>query len=342
MSWRRLRHRGSHEIVLVHTSSRDLIVKRPRPRNTPGRLETLRRRAEVEHHALSEIAPRISAIDPALRCPRPLGYDPDAGVLFLERVEGDSLQSILFGLGRAAHRERIARVLRLSAEWLARLHAVTRSEDERHPFDWVLSELAFPETERVLRAYAGERAYRELERLATGFRGEYPEFRRPLCRIHGLFLPYHVLADDVGIHVIDLEASRLGFPHEDLGLFIAYYDLCAPWRRLIAEKRMPISEQIALWWRAYTGSDEPAPGPERLLRRFTRVLGLARFVTLARRARYGEDVSVAAGSFANAAPAGLVSLEPSARSLKSRLLEPWWRHRVRVACREELAALRNA
>jgi len=357
VSLRRLRHRGSHEIVLARAATqppRDFIVKRPRRHSTEARRESLRRRAEVEYQALTEIAPLISVKDPALGCPRPLGYDPHTGALFLERVDGESLRSIVFGLGgpvrgagRPARGGRIARALRLSAEWLARLHEVTRSEHERHAFDWVLAELALPETERMLRTYAGEQAYRELERLAIRFRREHPQFRRPLCRIHGAFLPYHVLAGDAGIHVIDLEVSRLGFPHEDTGLFVAYYDLCAPWRRLVADRRMPIEEQVALWWRAYSGSDEPASSPEGLLRGFTRVLGMARFVALARRARYGEDVSVAAGSFAAAAaatpaPATLASFERTGRSLTSRLLEPWWRHRVRLACGQELAAMRDA
>lgn len=345
VSLHRLPHRGSHEIVLARTATRparQLIVKAPRRRRTAARHETLRRRAETEYHVLTEIAPRISANNPSLRCPRVLGYEPDAAVLFLEMVDGESLRSLLFGFGRARYRRRLAGVLRLSAEWLSRLHEVTRSEHERNPFDWVLAELAFPETRRVLRAYVGEAAYQELTGLATRFRSEYPEFRKPLCRIHGSFLPQHVMVDGAGIYVLDLEASRLGFPYEDLALFAAHYDLSAPWRRFIAERRMKIEEQTALCWRVYSGDVESPAKPELILRRFTRLLGMTRFVMLGRCARYGEDVGAAAGAFADTGSASLAPSEAPARSLKAHLLGPWWRYRLRVGCRQELQALRHA
>lgn len=258
----------------------------------------------------------------------------------LEMVAGDSVKSLLFGRGRAPHREQIARVLQRSAQWLAALHEVTRSEQECNAFDWILAELAFPPTRRVLSAGLGEAAYRELCRLAAQFRSVYPDVRRPLCRIHGGFFPHHVLARGEEIYVIDLEASRLGFPYEDLGVFTAWYDLSVPWRRLIAHRRMDMDAQRALFWRAYSGTTTPAT-PELIVRRFTRVLGMARFITLCLYGRNAEEVLAAAGSFADTSAALLPTLAPR-RSLKSRLLEPWWRYRLRAASRRELEALRSA
>jgi len=342
VTFRRLRHRGSHEIILARTAThpaRDLIVKAPR--RSRLRHEALRKRAEIEHHVLTEIAPRISAAHPSLRCPRVLAFDPGPPLLVLERVAGDSVKSLLFGRGRAPHRARIADVLQLSAQWLAALHEITRSEDERNVFDWVLAELAFPPTQRILSAYVGEATYRELLRLAARFRSVYPDVRRPLCRIHGAFFPHHVLASEDGIYVIDFESSRLGFPYEDLGAFTAWYELSVPWRRLVAQRRMDMNEQRALFWRAYSGTTGPATEPELIVRRFTRVLGMARFITLCLYGRSGEDLLAAAGSFADTTAAPLPARVPR-RSMKSCLLEPWWRYRLRAVSHRELEALRDA
>jgi hypothetical protein len=69
---------------------------------------------------------------------------------------------------------------------------------------------------------------------------------------------------------------------------------------------------------------------------------MARFVTMFLYGLDGEDVLAAAGSFADTTAAAPPPTLAARRSLKSCLLEPWWRCRLRAASRRELEALREA
>ena len=345
--FQRIRHDGTHAIVVVRTVRpvRSMIIKAPRSTGrtlVPGEERTLMERAETEYHVLTEITPQISAEQPAARCPEVFGFYPDVPYLFLEMVRGENLKSFLFGIGCARHHERVASVLQLSAEWLARFHAVTRSGHELNPFDWILAELEIPLVRRVLETYAGEDAYRGIRSHAVQSRRHYPEFRRPLCRIHGGFTPYHVLASEGGIYVIDLESSRLGYPDEDLALFTACYEMFAPWRRLLGAWRMNLEGQLSLFLGTYAKRTEPVTGPDLLLRRFTRLLGMARFVCLCLSGRPGNDFLAAVGVFSGRTPAAPVTSDVPRRSLRLRVLESWWRHRFHVVGQQELLALREA
>ena len=96
----------------------------------------------AESRLLSEVAPRISAQNPATRCPRALAYRASPGLLALEAVEGPRLDAVLFGLASTRERRDVGRLLELCGEWLARFHELTRTGEEGNPFEWALEDSA--------------------------------------------------------------------------------------------------------------------------------------------------------------------------------------------------------
>ena len=79
----------------------------------------------VEHRLLTEVAPLISAVNPAVRCSLVVAYDPKQPLLMLEMIDGRDLKSVLFGRGPAPGPRELLALLGLCGGWLARFHALS-------------------------------------------------------------------------------------------------------------------------------------------------------------------------------------------------------------------------
>jgi aminoglycoside phosphotransferase (APT) family kinase protein len=110
-----------------------------------------------------------------------------------------------------------------------------------------------PSSRDVFREYSDLRRYTEILRLIHACRRQYRDYLEPLVTIHGEFVPYHVLVDDDVIHVIDFASSRVGHPFEDIALFVGFYDVVLPWRRVAGALRMRIDDQKRAFLDAYFG-----------------------------------------------------------------------------------------
>lgn len=314
LRFRPLRVDASHAMVLVETAKnpvRRLLIKGPRT------YDGSRQRVEHENWVLTEVAPRISADNPSTRCPQVLAYYPDRELLLLEMVGGTNLRSLLCGRAQLRGRASLPELLGLCGQWLARFHSLTRSGDEGNPFEWLGEALASPSSRMIFANHADHNTHELLQDVVKTLRREHADFLAPRCMIHGSFTPYHVLVQDDRIYVIDFEGGRIGYAYEDLAFFAAYYDILPPWRRALGARRIDLREQQRIFLESYLSRSAPLRQPERLILRLARLLAIARFLF------YLEGAKTRTGS------------------LRFRVLGPWWRHRFRLACREELKALQE-
>ena len=305
----------AHWMVVASTRTRParrLLVKGPRKYGpSPAKLE-------MERHLLAGIVPQIIAGNPLTRSPQLLASYPDRQLLLLEMVEGVHLYSMLFGLRDLGARRRLPDLISLCAEWLARFHRLTESGETGNPFDWLIEELERPRAQDVLERYAGPETRAALCELAHWARDRYPDFRRPLCLLHRRFAPYHVLVQGRRIYVFDLETNPAhGYPYEDLAHFTTYADIVFPWRYAAGIMRMNLAEQRRTFLEAYVRHTSPLTEPEQAVLRFARVLAMV---------SYASD---------------LEKEDTGKRRLRGWVGKPWYRHRFRLVCREELAALRE-
>lgn len=309
---------GTHEMGVVEAGNspvRRLFMKGPRKdgRKWMG--------LEVEHRILTEVAPKISAQNPLTRCPSVVAYYPDREILLLEMVEGAPLHRLLFGWNCPRDSQSLGEYLRLSGEWLARFHGLTRSERVGNPFEWLVNEFESIPTRSAFEQYAGLRTYRAVRDLADRFRREQRSLKKSLCGIHGAFTPGHVFVQDERIYVIDLESSRMGYAYEDLAYFTARYDMFYPWRRDAEGKRIDLDGQRDLFLKGYVAHASPLGAVEGL------IIHLARFLSMLRIVRRKGP--------------------PKQPVTKSRGPKFWWRrfwlrYRFGVLCRQELRALQDA
>ncbi len=319
LRYRRLAVSSWHTMVVAEAGpepGRRLLLKGPAADQSPAGRERQAALMAVEHRLLTEVAPRIWAANPAARCPLVVAYDPKRPLLMLEMVDGRDLKSVLFGRGPAPGPHELLALLGLCGGWLARFHALTRRHEAGDPLAWLVAELEAPEARLVLERALGGQDYRTLHRLAQAVRTRHPTLRTPLCMAHGVFAPYHVLVQDGRIYVIDLESSHVGYPWEDLALFVGYYDALLPWRRARSAARLDLDRQRQAFLEAYRAHTGPAgPGEDA-------VMALARLRAVTRIACYRD-------------------MAARRRTARSRLLRPWLRHRIRVVSREVLGVLRQ-
>lgn len=302
---------SAHHLVVVETSrgvTRRLLIKGP-PRHDrrPGR--------SIETRLLADVGPQIAAHNPSIRCPRMVACYPDDELLVLEMVEGPTLASLLFGRPALRARVAAAEYLDLCGAWLARFHDLTRTGQEGNPFAWLTKAFEDPASRVVFERHAGGALYRSLCQLARRLLHDHPTVRAPLCAIHGSFTANHILVQRHQIYVIDLESSSIGYPMEDLATFAGFLEILAPWRRALAARSLPPSEQLRRLLESYSARTAPLTGPETLVLRLARLLAIAKLLR------------------------DLDKFTRRDKSVTSWLLRPWRRHRFRLACRRELAAL---
>jgi Ser/Thr protein kinase RdoA (MazF antagonist) len=257
------------------------------------------------------IGPQMSAGNPDTRCPEMLAYYPDRGLMLLEFVDGHRLDTLQLGLARSSAHD-LSRLTGLCGEWLARFHALTRLPEEANPFETL--------TESFRRAppwlvHQDVETYDEVRRLAEALRRRFPDFKQPLCMIHGEFAPYHILVRDSAIHVIDFGSSRKGYPFEDLTFFTSFYDSRLPWRRLVGAIRIDFEEEKGRFLESYRHYSGAFDDRMESVMRLSRIHAMARYVT----AVGAKDTWRAA--------------------CYSRIAQPWVRRLFWNVCREELEAL---
>jgi hypothetical protein len=170
----------------------------------------------------------------ALRVPRPLDFFSDINVLLTEKVGGQPLSQLVWRnlhlFAGQPQRDAIAGWMRLSGQWLANYHRLTRGP-EAQPFDdqWMRK---------------GTEAIRELE--AAGFPADASAAsRRMLARLHeagtGILAPYahrhgdlslnNIHVDDGWVCVFDINDRRLECVYEDLSFFVVTLETMNKWPR---------------------------------------------------------------------------------------------------------------
>jgi len=240
-------------------------------------------------------------------------------LLLLEMVDGVTLTSLLFGRARMTESTSAQELLALCGKWLAAFHGLTRLTAEGNPFEWALGALTRRSAQRVFEKYADAEIWTGMCDAAARLARAHPDFRRPLCLVKPTFTPKDVLVQGGRIYVVDFEVCAAGYAYEDLAGFTAFGHLLLPWRRgVAAARRADLDAQERILLSAYYAHAAAPHREDRIM------MTLARVVVIAR---------------------SLLSFEQRStrwHQMKFRMLEPWWRHRFRVVCREALGALQEA
>ena len=219
---------------------------------------------EREMRFLTDVGPRIAAENPALRCPAPVAYYPERGLLLMEFVPGESLKNLLFELKielGASAKTSLARLLQCTGRWLGSLHKVTRQEDTGNPLEWVLQEFENKRTQEVFQRFSHLTEYQEFLSILRKCLAQNPGFRRNLCRLHGEFTPIHVMIGENAIYSVDFGNNKLGYVHEDVSLFMSFYDCLLPWRAAAGTMRIGLAKQKELFLNAYHDQASRSFGP---------------------------------------------------------------------------------
>jgi hypothetical protein len=148
----------------------------------------------------------------SLRVPRVLGADPARSAFAIEWLPGTSPAGALAEPWcDAAAMEAVGRGLaelhRQPGTGLATLTPAVQAAALRRRAGWL------DRLDPGLEGRAGELALRLGERLARE--------RGDVVPLHRDFIPAHVLLQDSGVAIVDLDEARLGFPTVDLGVFVA-------------------------------------------------------------------------------------------------------------------------
>lgn len=277
---RTVSHPGIHPVGVAHirNGSASAFVFAKVQRTDYSGHQTLER----ELHFLSEVGPLISAENPALRCPSPIAYYPERGLLLMEFVSGRSLKHHLFDINygiSSAGSLNLAQLLENAGQWLGRLHRLTMRSDSGNPLEWALSELERPRTVDIFHRYSQKDSHEELLTILRRYLDRNPTFIRNLCQVHGEFTPIHVMVAADAIYVVDFGNSKSGFVHEDVGLFTGFYDCLLPWRAAIGEIRVNLKRQKELFFKGYFEQAPVVFGPaDTAIMRWVRLISSARML----------------------------------------------------------------
>jgi tRNA A-37 threonylcarbamoyl transferase component Bud32 len=209
---------------------------------------------EREFRFLSEVAPLITAENPALRSPRPVAYYPEQHLLLMEFVPGDPLNHLLFDIKFStsrAGRPDLAELLQCAGRWLGSLHRLTLQNVYDNPLEWVLREFDSERTKEAFLLYSLKDSYAALLSLLRRRLDQNPGFRRRQCTVHGEFTPIHIMVTGKEIYVIDFGNTRPGYAYEDIGLFTTFFDSLLPWRAVAGSFRIRLEMQKELFLRGY-------------------------------------------------------------------------------------------
>jgi tRNA A-37 threonylcarbamoyl transferase component Bud32 len=280
---------------------------------------------ERELRFLSDVAPLITAENPALRCPNPIAYYPERGLLLMEFVPGDSLKRHLFEIKfgiKPTGRLNLAQLLSCTGQWLGSMHRLTAQSECGNPLEWLLQEFESTRTRDVFLRYSQKGNYDEMLSILRRCLDLKPNFRRNLCRLHGEFTPIHVMVANDAIYVVDFGNSKLGYAYEDVGLFAGFYDLLLPWRVAAGALRIKLDRQKELFLNGYFEQASSAFRPaDTAIMRWVRLISFARML--------------------NAGNGGERKYTGWGRWAYSRLALRMLRDNFTAVCRTELTALRE-
>jgi tRNA A-37 threonylcarbamoyl transferase component Bud32 len=236
---------------------------------------------------LSNVAPLITAENPILRCPLPIAYYPDPGLLLMEFIPGNSLKHHLFDFTVGRHKQLdLAALLQHTGRWLGSLHRLTLATAYGNPLEWLLREFNNERTLEAFALYSLKDNHEEMLSILKTCLVLNPHFQRRLCSVHGEFTPIHVMVANEAIYVIDFGSSRLGYLYEDIGLFQAFYDSLQPWRAFMGSYRIELQEQKDLFLRGYSEQSSPIfTAADIAIMRWVRLISLARLLN-GRQRRY--------------------------------------------------------
>jgi tRNA A-37 threonylcarbamoyl transferase component Bud32 len=277
---------------------------------------------EREVRFLSDVAPLITAENPALRCPDPIAYYPDRGLLLMEFVPGDSLKRHLFEIQLGTNptgRLNLAQLLKCTGQWLGSMHRLTQQSESGNPLEWLLQQSESARTREIFLRYSQKDNYDEMLSILRRCLDLNPNFRRNLCQVHGEFTPIHIMVANDAIYVVDFGNSKLGYAYEDVGLFAGFYDCLLPWRVAAGAFRIRLDRQKELFLNGYL---EQAPSVFRPAD--TAIMRWVRLISFARMLNGGERRYTGWGRWAY-----------------SRLALRILRHNFTAVCRTELTALRE-
>jgi tRNA A-37 threonylcarbamoyl transferase component Bud32 len=239
-----------------------------------------RQNLEQELHFLSNVTPRVSEENPALRSPIPIAYYPERHLLLMEFVPGESLKHHIFDIAamRTATRDP-AELLQQAGRWLGSFHRLTLKSANGNPLEWLLQEFDSTRTLEAFVVYSLRNVYDEMLAILRRHLDLNPIFQRRLCDVHGEFTPIHVMVTDGAIYVVDFGSSRVGYGYEDVGLFDCFYECLLPWRALIGSHRVKLQMQREMFLRAYF---EQAPAQfsaaDKAIMRWVRLISFARIL----------------------------------------------------------------
>ena len=275
---RALHEPGVHPAGIVYLSDGELttsLFAKVQKNNYTG-VQNLER----ELHFLTHVTPLITAENPMLRSPIPVAYYPDRRLLLMEFVPGDSLKHHLFDvIFNPTPRRNLAELLQCTGQWLGSLHRLTRKGTIGNPLQWLLDEFEAKRTSEAFELFSLKDSYDELGVILKGCLNANPDFRRPLCDVHGEFTPIHVMVAGDAIYVVDFGNSREGYFYEDVGLFESFYDCLLPWRAAAGSYRMNLDTQKELFLRGYFDESAMEFCPaDRAIMRWVRLISFARML----------------------------------------------------------------
>jgi tRNA A-37 threonylcarbamoyl transferase component Bud32 len=271
---------GVHPVGVVHISnglaSTCMFAKVQRTDYRGGQ------NLEREWRFLSDMAPLITAENPALRSPNPIAYYPERGLLLMEFVPGDSLKQHLFEVKFGINPTgslKLAQLLKHTGQWLGSMHRLTQQSESGNPLEWLLQESESARTREVFLRYSRKDTYDEMLSILRRWLDLKPNFRRNLCQVHGEFTPIHVMVANDAIYVVDFGNSKLGYVYEDVGLFASFYECLLPWRAAMGAIRVRLDMQKELFLSGYF---EQAPADFRpadiAIMRWVRLISFARML----------------------------------------------------------------
>lgn len=277
---RALRQPGIHPVGVVHMTDglvRTSLFAKVQKADYDGA-----QNLERELHFLSNVAPLITAENPALRSPLPIAYYPEQRLLLMEFIPGDSLKHHLFDIKfgiNPADRPDLAQMLQCAGRWLGSFHRLTLQRAYGNPLEWVLQEFDNKRTKEAFLLYSQKDTYDEMLSILMRCLDLKPKFRRNLCNVHGEFTPIHVMVAGKAIYVVDFGNSRLGYAYEDVGLFASFYDCLLPWRIVAGSIRIRLEMQKELFLRGYFEQSPAAfNAGDRAIMRWVRFISFARML----------------------------------------------------------------
>jgi tRNA A-37 threonylcarbamoyl transferase component Bud32 len=277
---RTVSHPGIHPVGVAHirNGSASACVFAKVQRSDYSGHQTLERELQF----LSEVGPLISAENPMLRCPSPVAYYPERGLLLMEFVPGRSLKHHLFDLNYRISSTRnlsLPQLLEGAGQWLGKLHRLTMQNNSGNPLEWVLHELERSRTVEVFERYSQKKNYQELLSILRRYLDRNPGFRRNMCQVHGEFTPIHVMVAADAIYFVDFGNSKPGFVYEDVGLFTGFYDCLLPWRAAAGAARLNLNKQKEIFLKGYLQQAPAAFGPQdKAILRWVRLISSARML----------------------------------------------------------------